>query len=306
MADYREQSTDAAVEPFGALQVNNGYATLFYDSWSASPIDTVDKWSVTGTAPTTANGNMQMAATASTYNAIRTKDTVRPNVGFTLVRNGIAIETATATGAGRFWGLGTPAITPASAALAQDGIGFEIDQAAGTLLAVTYAAGVRTSVATLTIPADGLTHGYGMYFRVTRAYWMVDNVQVATQAFPNVMVVELPALIVRQNASAFTGTPVFTNIAHLTADTSRQSTLIADPIIGTRQARVGADGALRVATVNPAMVDGHSQQQIDGISLQQLVRLAVEQLRQTTKVALLLSAISGVVVEDDDIDPITF
>ena len=67
-----------------------------------------------------------------------------------------------------------------------------------------------------------------------------------------------------------------------------------------------ADGALRVASVNPAMVDSHCQQQIDGISLQQLVRLNVEQLRQLTKVALLLSTISGLTVEDDDIEPIIY
>lgn len=240
-------TTAAGVEPFGALIANAGYQTLFYESWSVSPIDTTDKWTVTGTAPTIAAGNMQMAATASTYNAIRTKDTVRPNVGFSLVRNGIQLETSAATGCGRFWGLGTPASVPAAISQAQDGIGFEIDQAAGTLLAVTYAAGVRTTVATLTRPADGAIHAYGLYFRVTQAYWILDGAVVASQSFPNVQVVELPALIVRQNAAAFVGVPTFTNIAHLTADTSRQGVLIADPVIGTRQARVSAAGGLSVS-----------------------------------------------------------
>jgi hypothetical protein len=238
----------AGVEPFSALTVNTGYQTLFYESWSTSPIDTTDKWTVTGAAPTIANGNMQMPATVSTYNAIRTKDNIRPNNGFTHVRNGIQIEAATANGAGRFWGLGTPATVPSATSLVQDGIGFEIDQTTGALLAVSYVAGVRTTVATLNAPTDGAFHPYALTFRVTRAYWFIDDLQnpVASMSFPNVQVVELPALIVRQNAASFTGTPVFSNIAHLTADTSKQGTLISDPLIGTRMARVSTDGALSV------------------------------------------------------------
>ena len=239
-------TVDAGVEPFGAMAVNAGFQTLFYDEWPTNPIDTVDKWTVTGTTPVVATGNMTMVATLSTYNAIQTKDTVRPNVGFSLVRNGFSIEAAVSTGAGRFWGLGTPATVPAAAVLAQNGIGFELDQATGSLLAVTYAAGVRTTIATLTRPTDGLTHAYGVYFRVTQAYWILDGVTVASQSFPNIQVAALPALIVRQNAAAFTGTPAFVNIAHLTADTSRQGVLISDPIIGTRQARVTSTGSLHV------------------------------------------------------------
>lgn len=242
-------TTSVGVEPFGALTVNNGYQTLFYDEWATSPIDTVDRWTVTGTTPGVASGMMTMVATLSTYNAIQTKDNVRPNAGYTLVRNGIRIEGATAAvGAGRFWGLGTPATTPAAAVLAQNGIGFEVDQATGGLLAVTYAAGVRTTVATLTRPTDGIIHAYGILFRVTQAYWILDGVVVASQAFPNVTIAGLPALIVRQNAAAFTGTPVYDNIAHLTGDSSRPGTILSDPVIGTRMARVTAAGGLQTTT----------------------------------------------------------
>jgi hypothetical protein len=234
-----------AVEQWGAQVVNMGPSTLFYDSWSVSPIDTTDKWTVVGTAPTIATGTMTMPATVSTYNAIRTKDAVRAHAGFTYVANGITVETTTTTGAGRFWGLGTPATTPAAAVLAQDGVGFELDQATGALLAVTYAAGVRT-----TRPTDGGHHRYAMHFRVTQAYWYIDNlgVPVASMAFPPVQVVELPALIVRQNAASFTGTPVFVNTAHLTGDTSRMAQSVSDPVVGTRMARVSPNGALSVAT----------------------------------------------------------
>lgn len=259
--------TVAGLEPFGALSVSTGYSSLFYDSWSG-PLDTADKWTVTGTAPSLSGGNMQMSATLSTYNAIRTKDTVLPNSGFTLVRNGISIETAAAVGAGRFWGLGTPATTPAPAVLVQDGIGFEINQADGALLAVTYSAGVRTTVATLTRPADGAIHAYGVYFRVTQAFWFIDNTQVpvASASFPNLTVVELPALIVRQNAAAFTGTPSFVNIAHLTADTSRQATSISDPIIGTRMARVGVDGTLKVSGTGVAGTPSAAVATVQGVA----------------------------------------
>lgn len=240
--------TVTGVEPFGALTVNTGFATMFYDAWSSSPIDTTDKWTVTGTAPSIASGNMTMSATVSTYHAIRTKDLIRPGAGFTYVANGISVETGTTTGAGRFWGLGTTAGTPTATRLAQDGIGFELDQGTGALLAVTYNAGTRTTVATLTKPTDGLNHRYAMYFRVTSAVWFIDDMQVpvASVTWQNVSVVELPALIVRQNAGSFTGTPVFTSTAHLTADTSRQGSSIIDPVIGTRQARVTPGGSLVV------------------------------------------------------------
>lgn len=238
----------AGVEAFGALTVNMGPTTLFYDSWT-NALDTTDLWTTVGTAPTVASGNMTMSATASTYNVLRTKDTIKPTIGFVYVANGVQIETTTTTGAGRFWGLGTQATTPAAAVLAQDGIGFELDQATGSLLAVTYAAGVRTTVATLNRPTDGILHRYALHFRVTQAYWYIDNLQipVASQAFPNVTVANLPAIIVRQNAAAFTGTPVFTNTAHATGDTSRSAQAIGDPVLGTRQARVTASGALQVA-----------------------------------------------------------
>jgi hypothetical protein len=220
---------------------------MFYDSWSTSPIDTTEKWTTTGTAPTIAGGNMTMAATAG-YHAIRTKDVVRPNAGFTYVANGITLEGATAgTGATRFWGLGLPATTPTATSMAQEGAGFEID-ATGTLYAVTYTGGVRTAIAPLTRPTDGVTHRFAMYFRVTGVMWYIDDLQipVASKTFPNVAVVELPALIARFNGT-LANSPLFTNIAHLTADTLRQGNTIIDPVIGTRQARVTAGGALAVA-----------------------------------------------------------
>lgn len=239
----------AGVEPFGALNVNAGYSTLFYDSWTG-PLDTTDKWTVTGTAPSLALGDMTMSATVSTYNALQTKDVVKPAAGFTYVANGITLEGATAgTGAGRFWGLGITTGTPTATKLVSDGVGFEIDQATGALYAVTYTtAGGRNIVATLTRPTDGATHRYALYFRVTAAYWYIDNLQVpvASATFPNIDVPELPALIVRQNAASLANSPVFVNIAHLTADTSSQGRSIADPVVGTRMARVTAAGALLV------------------------------------------------------------
>jgi hypothetical protein len=246
LAIGNDGDTVAGVSPWGALNTDTGPATMFYDAWSASPIDTTDKWTTTGTAPTIAGGNMTMAATAG-YHAIRSKDTVRPNAGFTYVANGIQLEGATAgTGATRFWGLGTTANTPAATSLAQEGAGFEID-AAGVLSAVTYTGGVRTSIAVLTRPTDTANHRYAMYFRVTSVVWFIDdmNVPVATKTFPAVAVVELPALIARFNGT-LGNSPVFVNTAHLTGDTSRQGMVLIDPVVGTRQARVTANGALVV------------------------------------------------------------
>jgi hypothetical protein len=57
-----------------------------------------------------------------------------------------------------------------------------------------------------------------------------------------------------------------------------------------------ADGA------NTAAVDLRGRLQVSDADLQVLVNLANEQLRQLTKIALLLQQMSGVFVEDDDID----
>jgi hypothetical protein len=249
-------TTAASIEAFGSLAVNTGFQTLFYESWSTSPINTTEKWTVTGTAPTIASGNMTMSATLNSYNAIQSKDVIIPNAGFSHVRNGILLEVGTVTGCGRFWGYGTPASVPSATSLCQDGAGFELDSATGALYAVTYAAGVRTIVATLTKPTDGAYHRYGMSFRVTQIYWFIDNqtISVATQSFPNLQIVELPSLIVRRNDAAFVGTPVFTNIAHLSADTAKQATVLSDPVIGTRQARVKAPSTLPAATDSALVV----------------------------------------------------
>lgn len=237
-------TTNVVVDPLGALRVQQTAQTLFYDSWTG-PLDTVTKWTVTGTAPTLSAGDMQMSATPSSYNALQSKDTIRPNAGHTLNRNGVTLEAGTVTGCGRFWGLGTPATTPSPTSLVQNGIGFEVDQTTGALQAVTYASGVKTVVVdNLPHAADGLPHAYELDFRVTSAFWTIDGTIVSSQTFPNIVVVELPALIVRQNAASFVGTPVMRSIAFLTADTSRQMTAIGDPVVGTRMARVTANGQL--------------------------------------------------------------
>lgn len=248
----------AAVEQFGALSVNAGYATWLYDSWSTA-LDTVDKWTVTGTAPSITVGTMVMPATVSTYNTLRAKNNIIANAGFAYVASGMQIEGATAgTGSGRFWGLGTNATTPGAAVLVQDGIGFELDQVSGALLAVTYAAGVRTTIATLTRPNDGATHRYAVQFRVTAAYWFVDGLQVpvATVNWPNVTIAELPPIFVRQNAATVTGV-TFINHAHLTADTSRQGVTHIDPVIGTRAQTVKAPSTAAAAVDMPAVVALH-------------------------------------------------
>lgn len=251
MALGNDGDTVAGLEPWGALQVNVGLTTLLYDSWS-SALDTTDKWTVGGTAPTISGGTMTMSAAAG-YHSLRGKDPHRPGAHFAYSRNSITLEATAGTGSSRFWGLGLPASSPSATVLAQDGIGFEVD-AAGALFAVTYNAGVRTAVATLTRPADGAIHRYALYMRATHAYWFIDNLQVpvATTTFPNLAVVELPSLIARFNGTV-TGV-TFTNLAHLLGDTGAQSATIVDPIIGARALRVNADGS--IATRNASLSTG--------------------------------------------------
>lgn len=247
------------VEPRSSLNVNLGPNTLFVDQWSGT-LDTTDRWTVaSGAAPSFSNGQMVMPATVSTFNALRSKPLMPYTLGYQYLAMGMQIEASAAFGAGRFWGFGTQATSPTATSLVQDGIGFEIDQASGGLLAVTYAAGVRTTVATLTRPSDGALHRYAFHHRVTDVTWYIDglDVPVATQTFPNIQVQELPVLIVRQNAASFTGTPVFVNIATAVGDTSRMGDQLVDGTFPWRKATIKPASTAPVATDTALAVGLH-------------------------------------------------
>lgn len=240
----------SAVDGTGALFSADSTQTLFYDDFTGSSLDTTNLWTnANGTAPTISGGNASFSATVSTYHAIRSQDLMPLGVGYSEFRAGVTLETGVGTGAGRFWGLGTPAVTPAAAVTAQDGVGFEVDQAAGSLLAVTYSAGTRTTVATLTRPSDGALHRYTVRHRVTQTYWMIDGVVVASTTWPALTVQDLYIMFARNNAGSFTNSPVFTSTAVFVGDTSKDSQMISDGVVGARRARVTPTGALAVHTI---------------------------------------------------------
>lgn len=71
--------------------------------------------------------------------------------------------------------------------------------------------------------------------------------------------------------------------------------------IGTTSPNVGIkDGA------NKAEVSSRRKVQVSDEDMQRLLWIAGEQLRQLTKIAAILSAMSGIVIADDEIEPTQF
>lgn len=245
----------AHVEAWGQLHVTQGAGTLFYDDFSSAV--SADLWTTTvGTGPAVTNGRLVPAATVSSYNFTRSQDVMPNGVGYIDVRMGVQLETTAAVGAGRFWGLGSQATTPSATSLVQHGAGFEVDQATGNLLAVTYNSGVRTTIATLTRPTDGQLHRYSVCHRATQTLWFIDGytITAASVQFADVIMADLYVVVVRQNAATFTGTPVFTLTAAFAADTNRDGTMIADSVVPARRARVSQGGAILVDRSAPETV----------------------------------------------------
>ncbi len=182
----------------------------FYDGFGGAALDTVNRWLTAGTAPAVNNGVLTAPAAVSTNSSTRSRQLFPISASISSKINFVvALEATAATGAGRFWGIGLPAAAPSPTSLVADGLGWEVESATGNLLAVTYRAGARTVVSTIVRPASNAFSQYSIVYRQDIAQWFVndESTPVASVAFPNLAVGELPLLIVRNNAAAYTGTP---------------------------------------------------------------------------------------------------
>ncbi len=241
----------AGVNSWGHLRVSVDPTTLLYDNFNTA-LNTVEKWVITGTAPTiSGNGYAAFPTALSTNNSLRSIPVLMSASSQFLQFNVISIIEATAaTGAGRFFGVGYGATTPSPTAVVQNGIGFEIFSGDGTLNAVVYRDGTRTFTQALTRPGDGAPHRYSFTYRQTGIVWFIDNtdIPVATLAHPDLNTVDLPVFAARNNASAYTGTPVFSLGSIGVSDWSRSGLSIADPNDHWKEARVvdpaGIPGAI--------------------------------------------------------------
>lgn len=176
--------------PYGRQQVELNPHQIFYDPFDTA-LDTTDRW----TTPTVGNsavtavtsvGSMSLGTgtTASGWSKLTSQASFMPTVpgwiGFSFLNLFPDLAAPTANSY-RFWGMGTIAAVPTTAAPMTDAAGFEISTA-GKMFAVVYTAGTRTAVQDLsaatgnaTQPTDALLHRYIVKYRTDRIYFYIDG-----------------------------------------------------------------------------------------------------------------------------------
>lgn len=238
--------------PDGWLRVSPDPTGLLYDTFES--LDTINTWVVGGTvSPTGSAGNLSVgpgtAANASSF--AKSIPTFLPSSSSYLqMADLIQIEAGVVTGNQRFWGLGVY-VTPTTTVPVTNGSIFEIDSATGNLLASTYSNSIRTNSVQITRPADGLFHRYAIYYKASRVYFEVDNVQVASIQFPNPQVATLSTVIGSVNGAAVVASaPVLNATVIGLAETAKNSFKMSDGTFAWRTAKVNPDGSQISATVD--------------------------------------------------------
>ena len=249
--------------PAGFQRVTDEPKQIFYDPFDAA-LDTTNVW----TTPTVGNsavlasvatGTMSLGTgtTASGWSKLFSIPTFKLSIpawtgfSFAIIIPDGAAPTANSY---RFWGAGTPATTPTTAAPMTDAVGFELDTA-GKLYAVVYAGGVRTQIADLsstgnsTQPLNANGHRYIVYVRTDKVYWYIDGLknEVASSNFQSPQIQTLPITLLAVGGS----TPPASNsqiqsMGLAVWDTGKNATQLADGIYPFRKATISSAGALKV------------------------------------------------------------
>lgn len=251
--------------PAGFMRVSDEPTQLFYDPFDTT-LETTNLW----TTPTVGNsavlatntGGVMTLGTGTTINGwskLFSLPTFRPTVpswlGYSFA-NRLTDGAAPTANAYRFWGAGTPATTPTTAAPMTDAVGFEVTTA-GKLQCVVYAAGVRTLVADLsstgtnTQPLDANWHRYIIYVRTDRIYFYIDGLAaanlVATADFTSPAVQTLPiAFLAVGGATAPATNTTIQSAGAAVWDTGKNNQTISDATHPFRKVSVGRTGGLSI------------------------------------------------------------
>lgn len=253
----------ASIFPATFQRVTDEPHQVFLDSFDAA-LDTTNVW----TAPTVGNSAVLAAVslgvlslgtgtTASGWSKLFSIGTFKLPIpawmgySFAITLPDGAAPTANAY---RFWGAGTPATTPTTAAPLTDAVGFELTSA-GKLVAVVYAGGTRTQIADLsstgtnTQPLDANGHRYIVYVRTDKTYWYIDGLKtpVAESSFQSPQVQALPTCLLAIGGS----TPPVTNTQIQCSgaavwDTGKNAHQLADGTFPWRKATISTTGAISV------------------------------------------------------------
>jgi hypothetical protein len=239
----------------GFLRVQVDPTTLLFDTFET--LDTTNTWTIGGTVlPTSSSGNLSFGAgaTASASSYASSKATFTPAASAYLQFSSlITLDAAASTGTNRFWGLGV-FTTPTSTLPITNGVIFEVDAAAGVMMASVYSNSVRTQQVNLTKPTDGAVHRYAIYYKASKVYYEIDNVIVATTSFPNPGVSALMSVVGQANGATVTGTNTLSATLVGVGDTGRNAFKMADGLFPWRTVTIKQASAAAVATDNSLVV----------------------------------------------------
>ena len=251
--------TAITARPDGFLRVSADPTGLLYDTFES--LDTTNTWIVGGTvSPTGSAGNLSVtpSTTANASSFARSIPVFLPSSsGYLQMASLIQIEAGVVTGNQRFWGLGVY-VTPTVTVPVTNGSIFEIDSATGSLFASTYSNSVRTNTSQIVRPTDGLFHRYAIYYKASRVYFEVDNVQVASIAFPNPQIAALATVIGSVNgATVVASSPVLNATLIGLSDTANNASKLSDGTFAWRTATVKQASTAALSTDAPLVVALH-------------------------------------------------
>lgn len=226
--------------PDAFLRIVSDPSTLLFDTFET--VDTTNTWTIGGSVPPTgASGVLTCAAgtVASASSYASSKPTFIPGASAYLqMADVITLEAAVVTGNKRIWGLGVIAGAPTATIPVSNGCVFEVDTT-GALFGVTYSGSVRTQTVALTRPTDGLVHRYALYYKASRAYFEIDNIQVGSLAFPNPQVAALSCVIGSFNDTAsIAASATLTATVVGVADTAKNANQLSDGTYAWRKATI--------------------------------------------------------------------
>lgn len=238
-------STAIGTRADGFLRMQIDPTTLLFDTFET--LDTTNTWTIGGTtSPTGISGTLSVSSgtSANATSYAKSIPVFTPAASsFLQYAALIQLESSVVTGNKRIWGVGT-FVTPTLAAPITNGSVYEIDDITGALQGSVYSNSVRTQTVALTRPTDGLTHRYAIYYKASRVYFELDNVQVGSLAFPNPQVSALSTVIASINGTSVLGTAaVLTSSLIGVGDTGRNATKLADGTYPWRTGKISAQGA---------------------------------------------------------------
>ncbi len=259
------------INPWGSLKVSVEPGALFVDQFDGVTVDTTNRWSVGGTAPTQASGNFTLngGTTANATSVAVSRPTFAPpGLGFRIIGTAITLNATKVVNQNTHYFFGVGQVTSyAIGTPLTDGIGFEVDTT-GELNCVVWVAGTRyvinsTNAALITaqasLPTGGVSstfgnvmayptagpHIYGIADRGDTMFFYIDSFDVPVAYCKNVQpqAQALPIRVAKINAAASVVASSFVTSGIVLGDSTSQNTTVSDSTFQWRRQTISALGA---------------------------------------------------------------